>query len=139
MSNTIFQELLFMQLKGNIKDDPRHYTFCAHLSSFEKDSNDFAKQLAPFMDNPEQFCSRISEITGGTVVYDSKCEDDVTGPSKQLTKRSSEDPPTVQSKKAKQAEIEEKRMNEAQKEIVNNEIGTDKSVLIIMVNLSIIV
>ena len=125
MSNSKFQILLFMQLKGNIKDDPRCYTFCAHLSSFEKDGNDFAKQLAPFVDNPKQFCTQISEITGGTVIYDSKGEDDVPGPSTQLTKRSSEDPPTVQSKKAKQAEMEEKRKDEVQKEIANNEIGTD--------------
>ena len=83
-----------MQLKGNIKDDPRCYTFCAHLSSFETDANPFTKQLAPFIDNPKQFCSKLSEITRGTIKDDSKCEDDdAPGPSTKTKKRSSEDPP----------------------------------------------
>ena len=114
-----------MQLKGNIKDDPRCYTFCAHLSSFETDANVFTKQLAPFIDNPMQFCSKLSEVTGGMIKDNSKYEDnDEPGPTTRTKKRSSEDPPKIKSKKTKQAEVENQRKDEVEQEIANNEIGT---------------
>ena len=114
-----------MQLKGNCKDDPRNYTFCAHLCSFEKDANQFTKQLAPYIENPKRFCSKLGELTGGTVTDESKYEDDdPPGTSTRTTKRSSEDPPKVKSKKAKQAEVKEQRKDEVEQEIANNEIGT---------------
>lgn len=117
--------VLLMQLKGNCKEDPRSYTFSAHLSSFETDANLFTKQLAPFIDNAKQFCSKLSELTEGTVKDNSKCEvDDAPGSSTKATKRPRDEAPKIKSKKAKQAEIEEQRKDEVELEIANSEIGT---------------
>ena len=113
-----------MQLKGN-QDDPRSYTFCAYLSGFETNANLFTKDLAPFINNPKQFCSKLSELTEGTVKDDSKCEDhDAPRPSTRPTKRPSDEAPKVKSKKTKQVEIEKQRKDEVELEIANSEIGT---------------
>ena len=47
-------------------------SFHNHLCAFVKDSNDFTKELAPYVDDPHQFWIQLNKVTEGTIKIDSE-------------------------------------------------------------------
>lgn len=60
-----------LQLKGFSKDGSQRFRFHCHLSAFQKDSNNFTKELAPYLDDAHRFCVQLEQVTSGTITDES--------------------------------------------------------------------
>ncbi len=110
--------LVPFQLHGFSKDGSYHFRFHCTLSAFVQESNDFTKGLAPYVNDPRQFCSNLNRLSDGAIHCDS-------------SQRSSQEHPESSSsqecsnprKRAKSCEVETEKTKKKKKKSAEHEEG----------------